>query len=468
MACHMRLARGVLALLIALGAAPAFAQSSSYFDFLMARHLEAQGDQDGALAALERAASADPRSAEVRAEISSFYLRRNKRPDAESSALAALKLDDENAAAHRVLGLLYSANVDAMNARTPPAQLETALREAIQHLERAVVPDTEAGIDILYALGRMYMRANDPAKAVTAFIRVVSQNPASAQGRLSLAQAYEATRDVKNAIQVLDEIVEDEPRVASALAQYQEEAGLYNDAVDNYTRALTVQPMSRALTFRRIAALFNGGDYTRAAQFAAAAQTQFPDDLRFPQLQARALFSSGDRARAVTVLEATAKANPKDTATQIAMADLYHDAGRDPDAEKLLRQFLETDSGNAEALNYLGYLLAQNGRQLDEAIRLVQRALDAEPGNPSFLDSLGWAYFRRGDFAAAERYLAPAAEQMPRNAVVQDHLGDLLAREGRLQDAIAAWMRALTADAGGVDKAAIQKKIDDTRSKIPR
>src|SRR4029434_8232979 len=185
-------------------------------------------------------------------------------------------------------------------------------------------------------------------------------------------------------------------------------------------------------------------------QFAAAAQTQFPDDLRFPQLQARALFSSGDRARAVTVLEATAKANPKDTATQIAMADLYHDAGRDPDAEKLLRQFLETDSGTAEALNSLGYLLAQNGRQLDEAIRLVQRALDAEPGNPSFLDSLGWAYFRRGDFAAAERYLAPAAEQMPRNAVVQDHLGDLLAREGRLQDAIAAWMRALTADAGGV------------------
>jgi hypothetical protein len=165
MACHMRLARGVLALLIALGAAPAFAQSSSYFDFLM------RGIWKRKAIRMARWRRSSGRLPPTRAppkcgrRSPPFILRRNKRPDAESSALAALKLDDENAAAHRVLGLLYSANVDAMNARTPPAQLETALREAIQHLERAVVPDTEAGIDILYALGRMYMRANDPAKA---------------------------------------------------------------------------------------------------------------------------------------------------------------------------------------------------------------------------------------------------------------------------------------------------------------
>ena len=76
-------------------AGAAAAQSTdAYFEFLMARRLEAQGDQAGALAALERAAAADPASAEVRAEIASFQLRRNRRTDAETAALQALKLDD--------------------------------------------------------------------------------------------------------------------------------------------------------------------------------------------------------------------------------------------------------------------------------------------------------------------------------------------------------------------------------------
>src|SRR5688572_255836 len=80
---------------------------AAYFEFLMARRLEALGDHPGALAALERAAVADPSSAEVRAEIASFQLRRNRRTEAEEAALAALKLDQDNLEAHRVLGLLY-------------------------------------------------------------------------------------------------------------------------------------------------------------------------------------------------------------------------------------------------------------------------------------------------------------------------------------------------------------------------
>ena len=169
----------------------------------------------------------------------------------------------------------------------------------------------------------------------------------------------------------------------------------------------------------------------------------------------------------MTILEPTAKANPRDTATQLALADLYNDAGRDGDAERTLRQLLDVEPSNAEALNYLGYLLANRGRSLDEAVRLVERALMAEPGNPSYLDSLGWAHFRRGNLEEAEKYLSPAAEQLPRNAVVQDHLGDVLARRGRWADAITAWTRALAGD-GGIDRAVVEKKIQDARTKIPR
>jgi tetratricopeptide (TPR) repeat protein len=450
-------------------AGAALAQSSdAYFEFLMARRLESQGDQAGALAALERAAAADPASAEVRAEIASFQLRRNRRPDAESAALQALKLDEANFEAHRVLGLIYAANVDAMNARTPEAQVEVAARQAITHLERAT-GEASAGTDIQihYSLGRLYLRVGDNAKAVDAFTRVVNQNPDSAQGRLSLAQAYAASNDLPNAIESLELIVDDEPRVAGVLAQYQEQAGRLKEATASYTRALAADPTNRGLKFRRIAAAFNDGNYTQAAAFAADAQSQHPDDLRFPRLRARAVFELGDAAGAVTILEPVAKAHPRDTATQLGLADLYNDAGRDADAERTLRQLLDVEPANGEALNYLGYLLANRGRSLDEAVRLVERALVVEPGNPAYLDSLGWAHFRRGNLDEAEKYLTPAAAQLPRNAVVQDHLGDVFARRGRWADAIAAWTRALAGD-GGIDRSVVEKKIQDARARLPR
>lgn len=443
--------------------------AQAYFEFLMARRLEAQGDAAGALAALERAALADPRSSEVKAEIAGLQLRRNIRPDAEKAAREALVLNEANVEAHRVLGLIYAANVDSINTRGQNAQLEAAAREAITHLERAL-GDTATASDFTlhYTLGRLYLRTGNPGKAVEAFGRVVNQNPNSVQARLSLAQAYAAADDLKEAISALDIIVDDDPRVASSLAQYQEQAGLLKEAASSYTKALSIQPMSRELKFRRATTLFNAGDFTQSAQFAGEAQAQHPDDLRFPRLRARALYESGAAARAFAVLEPIARANPRDASTQFALADMYNNAGRDADAERTLRALLEITPDNPDALNYLGYLLADKGRQLDEAVRLVQRALDAEPGNPSFLDSLGWAHFRRGDLVQAERFMAPAAQQLPRNSVIQDHLGDILAGQGRWSEAIAAWTRALDGDTGDVDRAVVEKKLSDARTRVSR
>ena len=85
-----------------------FAQGSSqaYLSFLMARRLEADGDNAGALAALKRAATADPRSAEIQSEMAGFHLRHNERPEAEAAAKAALAIDPENVGANRALGLI--------------------------------------------------------------------------------------------------------------------------------------------------------------------------------------------------------------------------------------------------------------------------------------------------------------------------------------------------------------------------
>jgi tetratricopeptide (TPR) repeat protein len=460
------LAAVVLAAVLPTAAAAQVA-ADSYYEFLMARRFESMGDNAAALAALTRASAAEPKSGEIRAEIASFHLRHNRRDEAEKAAREALALDAGNLEAHRVLGLLFAANADAFNEKRQGAQAIAASREAIAHLER-VAASPSADINLHYTLGRLYLRTGAPDKAVQALGRVLTQNPNSVQGRITLATAYAASDNLKAAVETLAEIVDDEPRVAAALAQYQEQAGEYKEAAENYTRALQLTPMSRELKFRRAAALFSAKDYVRSASFAAEAQTAHPDDLRFPRLQARALFESGAAERAVSVMETTAKAFPRDVQTQFALADLYNDAGREADAERSIRQLLQVEPGNADALNYLGYLLAERGVQLDEAVSLVRKALDVDPGNPSYLDSLGWAYYRRGDFAEAEKYLMPAAEKLPRNSVIQDHMGDVHLRRGRLQDAINSWTRALQGDGGDIDRAAIEKKISDARAKLSR
>jgi Flp pilus assembly protein TadD len=288
------------------------------------------------------------------------------------------------------------------------------------------------------------------------------------QLRLSLAQAYAGANDLPGAVRTLDEIVDDEPRVAAALAVYQEQSGLLSEAAATYTKALAVQPMNRELKFRRIAVLQSAKDYARAAAFASDARKQHPEDARFPRLQGRALFASGDRSAGVSVLEGAVRAFPKDIPTQYDLADVYRDAGRQADAERALRQILMAEPGHANALNYLGYLLALRGAQLDEAVQLVRRALDAEPTNGAYLDSLGWVHFRRGEYAEAEKYLTAAAERMPGNSEVYDHLGDVHARRGRWQDAISAWTRALEGDREDVDLPLIEKKLADARSRVRR
>jgi tetratricopeptide (TPR) repeat protein len=461
----------VLVLLAGFGPGTALAQTTSataYYEYLMARRLETAGNADGALAALERAFAASPTSAEIKAEIAALHLRRNppQREAGEKAAKEALAIDEKNVEANRTLGYLY-ANALETGGRTP-AQVAIYLKDAITHLERAQAGTIGTDANLLYTLGRLYVANDEAEKAIQVLTRVVAQNPSNPQGRRSLAQAFAANGDLKGAITTLEEIVEYVPNVAGDLAGYQEQAGLHREAAVSYTLALAAQPNSRTLKLNRVRALFSAREFSQAAVAAGEARKQHPDDLRFPQLQARALFDAGDRSAAIAVAESTARAFPKDTPTQFALVDLYQDAGRTGDAEKILRQILAAEPSNPNALNTLGYMLAVRGEQLDEAISLVRRALEREPDNGAFLDSLGWAHFRRGDLADAQKYLGAAAEKLPDNSEIQDHLGDVHARRGQLQDAVNAWTKALSGDGNGIDRAAVERKLQDARKKLAR
>jgi len=460
---HTNIPRRVALILVLLGLSPAMAvaqqaaSTNPYYDFLRARRLEGD-DSQKALEALLRAAAADPTSAEIKAEIAALYSRRDppNRFETEKYAKEALAIDENNVEANRTLGYLYSGG------NASPEDV----RKAILHFERAIAGTVGTDINILYYLGQMYLRNREPQKAVQTLTRVVAQTPGSPQPRQLLATAHAAAGDLKAAIATLDEVVEYLPSVAASLARYLELDGQFREAAEAYTLALAQAPNDREMKRLRIDALHKAKDFAAAARFAAEARKQHPDDANFPRRQVRALFDAGDKAGALAVAESAAKTFPRDLQTQFVLVDLYSDAGRSGDAEKVLRQMLANAPSDPRVLNHLGYLLASRGDQLDEAVTLVRRALEADPDRPEYLDSLGWAHYKRGELNDALKYLSAAAQKLPDHSEIQDHLGDVHARRGSLQEAVAAWTKALAGNGQGIEKGGVEKKISDAKIKM--
>ena len=144
-------------------------------------------------------------------------------------------------------------------------------------------------------------------------------------------------------------------------------------------------------------------------------------------------------------------------------------------AEEHFRNVLANNPKNAGALNYLGYMYADRGIRLDEALTLIKKALEIEPQNGAYLDSLGWAYFKQGNYELAEENLHKAISKISNDATLHEHLGDLYQKTGRLKLATAHWERALeewnksvATEVDQADVASVQKKLESAKVKLAR
>ncbi len=140
-------------------------------------------------------------------------------------------------------------------------------------------------------------------------------------------------------------------------------------------------------------------------------------------------------------------------------------SGDFPAAESTLRGILKQTPQNPIALNNLGYFLVERNEKLDEALKLIQQALEIDPDNSSYLDSLGWVYFKLGDNELAEQNLKKALKLDPSSATLHDHLGDVYHKQGKLELAHEMWQRALGFSSDAQQIGTLKQKLAGKKSK---
>ncbi len=138
----------------------------------------------------------------------------------------------------------------------------------------------------------------------------------------------------------------------------------------------------------------------------------------------------------------------------------YERSGRWPEAEADFRAALELSPDQPNVLNYLGYSYVEKGENLDEALQMIETAVARDPENGYIRDSLAWVLYRLGRFEDAVPHMIRAAEQLPLDPIINDHLGDVLWMVGRKTEARFQWRRAISFDPEEADLIRIKRKLE--------
>lgn len=464
---------------------------------LLVEAYSAAGRGADAVAWLEEAAPGNP---QLYATLADFYGRERRWADAAGAYEQALGRSPRSFD----LRVRMASSLLNTGSRADVLKARDALREAIAM--RAT--DERA----LYLLSQAERRSGDREAAEATARRLIAQNGKNPRGYSALAEALEEQRRLQPLVDAL------EPAVATfraasdgmnALAMllphlgfaYQE-LGQHDKAIAVFEEARKLAPDDPALAGYVIQAHLAAKNYAAAADIAHAARAKNPKDLRLVRLEAQALRRGGKSTQALALLEEVARTQNADPDAYVMLAQGYVDANRAPQAVRVLQEaqakfpgetsitfqlaaalekqkrfteseaqfrvLIEKDPENAQALNYLGYMLAERGERLDESVQYLKRALAIDPDNSSYLDSIGWAYYKDGKLDLALDNLKRAADRLTANSVVQSHYGDVLFKLGKYDEAIAAWSRALTGDGDEIDRGDIDKKIRAARQKLPR
>jgi tetratricopeptide (TPR) repeat protein len=374
-------------------------------------------------------------------------------------------------------------------------------------------------------ISQIYLQQKDFAKAREASAKAKALEPNSIEIRYNDVNILEAEERPAEATQLLQEILtsttkrnynkaERDNRVAllGRLAALHLSQDQIEPAVDAFRQMADVDPMLAPRSAAQVIEAYRQAkQFAKAQQEADAAVKKFPDDRTIRVVRASMLAEMGKVDEAAADLKKLL-GDKDDRDTYLALAQVYDkgkrwdDMGKALDsAEKLsesdedketiwftrgamlermkkldaaeaqFRRVLKVNPENAGALNYIGYMLADANLRLEESLGLVTQALDIEPGNGAYLDSLGWVQYRLGRLEDAEKNLRLALQKTPRDPTVHDHMADVLMKESKVKEAVAQWEISLKewdasspAEMEPVEIAQVKKKLEAAKVRLAK
>ena len=440
-----------------------------------------QGDTTKAAETLV-AVPENSRSAKIYAVLGATYDQQKDYPKAIDAYRHAIELDRDNLDAIRGLA----------DALMNDGQIDKAL-EQYQVIADANPEDARTYI----RMAEIYRRQGKLDLALQNLKKAQSMVRESDQISYELAEIYQAQGRYDDAISELQDLLKSSEKADNKYTQEEQDnrtiflerlGTVYRDqgnqqaALESFQKMLTLGDDNEKRGYQEIIDTYREAKQWQKATDAAKEATQkLPKDHDLQMVYASQLADMGQSDAALQQVKSLLTGGPDDREVYINLATMYSRLKQWPeteaaldkaeqlstkqedketveymrassyerqkkydDAESLFRKILVTSPDNAGVLNYLGYMMADRGEKLDEAIAMIKKAVDLEPANGAYLDSLGWAYFKMGKYDLAEDNLLKASQhQMGDDPTVQEHLGDLYQKTGRLKLAAAHWQRSV-------------------------
>jgi tetratricopeptide (TPR) repeat protein len=489
--------------------------------------LDAEPDNEDALTGLALVYSDlgdTPRAAELLKKLA------EKSPSARSlGALAAAyeQMRDFKSAAG-VLAKLLSTN--------PPNEREVK-RTMAQDLMLAqdyagalavyeqLVKDDPADAQSFLRISQIHRQQRDFTKAREASDKAKALQPNSVEVRYNEVNILEAEEKIDEATRTLKDVLATTAKRnynpserANRAALLERLAGLYRGneqtelAVETYRQLAELDPALGPRSAAEVIETYrNAKEFGKAQQEAEAASKKYADDrvLRVTRntllaemgkpdeaaadlkkmlggkedrevyISLASVYEKGQRwddmAKALDAAEKLSDADEEKQGVWFMRGAMFERRKRLDQAEAEFRKVLKFNPDSAGAMNYIGYMLADANIRLEESLRLINSALEREPGNGAYLDSLGWVQYRLGRFDDAAKNLQKALEKTPRDPTVHDHLAEVLIKQAKVKEAVAQWEASLKewatsspAEMRPDEIAQVKKKLEAAKTRLAR
>jgi tetratricopeptide (TPR) repeat protein len=328
--------------------------------------------------------------------------------------------------------------------------------------------------DIISKIGDAYVQINDVTAAIPFYLQAIELNKGNPDTRYKLAQSFLKTGHRNDAIHALEELLQANPLRLEAyefLARLYQDGGNREQALASYQQAILIAPNDPENYLHAAEMQLELHKFDDAIAMLQDARRRFS----IPQITyalAISLSSAKRYSEALPVFEAALQEAKALNQTDVLDAGFYFNYGAAAEqsnlvdkAATLLRRSIDLDpSKAAQAYNYLGYMWVDRNMNLEEAGSMIKRALEIEPNNGAYLDSLGWYYYRTGDFPHAVSALLRAVSlTKPEDPVVFEHTGDAYHALGNLGQAQLYWQKALHLDPNNQELAT---KLEQSKTKL--